>query len=205
MIVLFLVALPIAYFLAFARFKGKVVLESIFTLPLVLPPTVLGFYYLTYLGPSTSIGQFFEDSFGLSFAFSFEGILIGSILFSFPFMLNPLVNGFRSIPKNLVEATHLLKKNRMNAVFKVYLPLMKRSVLTACLLTFAHTIGEFGLVLMVGGNIAETQVASVAIYNEMNAMNYEAANQLALVLLIISFAMILVLNLFRGNKPTSIV
>lgn len=204
-IVLFLVALPIAYFLAFSKFKGKVFLESIFTLPLVLPPTVLGFYYLIYLGPATAIGSFFENTFGLSFAFSFEGILIGSVLFSFPFMLNPLVNGFRAIPKNLIEATFLLNKRRLNAVLKVYLPLMKRSVLSACLLTFAHTIGEFGLVLMIGGNIEETQVASVAIYNEMNAMNYEAANQFALALLILSFIMILVLNLFKGTKPTSLV
>lgn len=203
-IILLLIAIPISYFLAFTKWKGKVLLESIFMLPIILPPTVLGFYYLSYLGPESAVGKFFEENLGLSFAFSFEGILLGSIIYCTPFMLGPMINGFRSIPSNMVESTYLLDKSRLNALWYVFLPNMKRSIWSALLLTFAHTIGEFGLVLMIGGKMNETNVTSVAIYDEMNALNYNVANNYALVLLLVSFILIVILNLLTRNSKSTI-
>lgn len=200
-LILFVIAIPISYFLAFSRWKGKIILESILMMPIILPPTVLGFYYLNFLGPKTAIGSFFEENLGVSFAFSFEGILFGSIIFCTPFMMSPMTNGFRSIPKNLIESTLLLNKSRINALWYVLLPNIKRSILSAVLLTFAHTIGEFGVVLMIGGKMEETNVASVAIYDEMNALNYDVAHSYAIVLLLVSFVLIVLLNfLTRTNR-----
>lgn len=203
-LILFVIAIPISYFLAFSKWKGKIFLESILMLPIILPPTVLGFYYLSYLGPESAVGAFFEDTFGISFAFSFEGILLGSVIYCTPFMLSPMINGFRTIPRNIVESTYLLKKSRWNALWHVLLPNMKRSIWSAVLLTFAHTIGEFGLVLMIGGKMQETNVASVAIYDEMNALNYDVANNYAIVLLCISFVLIVALNLITRNNRSTI-
>jgi len=200
-LILFVIAIPISYFLAFSKWKGKIILESILMMPIILPPTVLGFYYLNFLGPKTAIGSFFEENLGISFAFSFEGILFGSIIFCTPFMMSPMTSGFRNIPRNLIESTHLLKKSRINALWYVLLPNIKRSILSAILLTFAHTIGEFGVVLMIGGKMKETNVASVAIYDEMNALNYDVAHQYAILLLLISFVLIVSLNfLTRKNR-----
>ena len=134
-VLLFLIAIPISYYLAFSKWKGKIILESILMLPIILPPTVLGFYYLNFLGPETAIGKFFHDAFGISFAFSFEGILIGSMIFCTPFMMSPIINGFRTIPKNLIESTYLLNKSRLSALTHVYLPFIKKSLWNAVLLT----------------------------------------------------------------------
>jgi molybdate transport system permease protein len=203
-LILFVIAIPISYFLAFSKWKGKIFLESILMMPIILPPTVLGFYYLNFLGPKTAIGSFFEENLGVSFAFSFEGILFGSIIFCTPFMMSPMTNGFRNIPKNLIESTHLLKKSRINALWHVLLPNIKRSILSAVLLTFAHTIGEFGVVLMIGGKMKETNVASVAIYDEMNALNYDVAHQYAILLLLISFVLIVSLNFLTRKNGSNI-
>lgn len=203
-LILFVIAIPISYFLAFSKWKGKIFLESILMMPIILPPTVLGFYYLNFLGPNTAIGSFFEDNLGISFAFSFEGILFGSIIFCTPFMMSPMTNGFRNIPKNLIESTLLLKKSRINALWYVLLPNIKRSILSAVLLTFAHTIGEFGVVLMIGGKMKETNVASVAIYDEMNALNYDVAHRYAILLLLISFVLIVFLNFLTRQNKTKI-
>jgi len=204
-LILFFISLPFSYFLAFTKWKGKILLESTLMMPIILPPTVLGFYYLNFLGPESTIGHFFNDYFGLSFAFSFEGILLGSIIFCTPFMMTPMINGFRSIPKNLIESTYLLNKSRWSALRYVYLPFIKKAIWNAVLLTFAHTIGEFGLVLMIGGNLSETNVASVAIYDEMNALNYDAANEYALILMGVSFVLILALNFLTRKNRLSIV
>lgn len=201
--VLLLVGIPIAYFLAFSKWRGKVFLESIILLPIVLPPTVLGFYFLVFLGPNSTIGRFLESYLGVSLAFSFPGILLGSIIFCTPFMLTPIINGFRAIPKNLIETTKLLNKSRLNALWFVYLPIIHKNFLNGILLTFAHTIGEFGLVLMIGGKMKETNVASVAIYDEMNAMNYETVHTYAIILLIISFILIFILNLLTRKSKQS--
>ena len=191
---LLIIAIPISYFLAFSKWKGKIIVESLLMLPIILPPTVLGFYFLTFLGPESSVGHFFEDVLGISFAFSFEGILLGSIIYCTPFMITPITNGFRSLPRNLIESTYLFKKSRLNALWYVFLPSIKQSIWNGILLTFAHTIGEFGIVLMIGGKMQETKVASVAIYDEMNNLNYAAANQYAIILLSVSFVLILLLT-----------
>ncbi len=201
--ILFVIGIPMAYFIAFSKRKGKVLLESLMMLPIVLPPTVLGFYFLIYLGPKSAVGSFIESTFGISLAFTFEGILLGSIIFCTPFMLTPIINGFRSIPKNLIESTKLLNKSRLNALWYVYIPFIKKGILNGVLLTFAHTVGEFGLVLMIGGKMQETNVASVAIYDEMNAMNYETVHSYALILLIISFVLIFCLNLLTRKTSAS--
>jgi len=201
-LILFIVVLPVAYFLSFSKWKGKIVLESVLMLPIVLPPTVLGFYFLTFLGGNSVIGSFLQNTFDVSLVFSFEGILLGSIIYCTPFMVTPLINGFRGLPKNMIESTYLLKKSRWNVLWYVYLPNIKKTIWSAVLLTFAHTIGEFGLVLMIGGSLPETKVASVAIYDEMNGLNYGAASNYAIVLLLVSFVLILSLN-FITRKNNS--
>lgn len=204
-LVLVIIGIPIAYFLAFSKWKGKLIVESLLMLPIILPPTVLGFYFLLFLGPNSKIGAFIEHYFNVSLVFTFEGILVGSIIFCTPFMLTPIINGFRTIPKNIIEATKILNKSRINALVYVFLPYIKNSIFSGVLLTFAHTIGEFGLVLMIGGKMKETNVASVAIYDQMNAMNYEYVHNYALVLLLISFALIISLNLLTKNNKSTLV
>lgn len=199
-VILFFVAIPISHFLAFSKWKGKIILESLLMLPIILPPTVLGFYYLSFLGPESSIGSFFEKYFDLSFAFSFEGILLGSVIYCLPFMISPITSGLREIPRNMKESVQLLGKKKFNALWKVYLPTIKTSLWSGIVLTFAHTIGEFGLVLMIGGKMDETNVASVAIYDEMNALNYDVANHYAIILLIVSFILIITLNFIIRKK-----
>lgn len=203
-LILLVIGLPVAYFLAFSKWKGRVFLESLMMLPIILPPTVLGFYFLIYLGPASSVGAFIYEYFGISLAFSFEGILLGSLIFCTPFMLTPIMNGFRSIPKNLIESTYLLNKSRINALWYVFIPYIKKGILNGVLLTFAHTIGEFGLVLMIGGKMKETNVASVAIYDQMNAMNYESVHIYALILLLVSFVLIVCLNIFTRNSRSRV-
>lgn len=196
---LLVIGIPVAYIIAMKKWRGKVIIESILMLPIVLPPTVLGFYFLTFLGKNSALGGWLNENLNLELAFTFQGILLGSIIFCMPFMITPIINGFRSIPKNTIEATVILKKSRWSALTRVYLPYIKRSVWTAVLLTFAHTIGEFGLILMIGGKLESTKVASVAIYDEMNRTNYDLANNYALVLLSVSFVLIIVLNLIAKN------
>jgi molybdate transport system permease protein len=200
-VLLLLIGIPIGYFLAFSKWRGKVLLESILSLPIILPPTVLGYYFITVMGPNSSIGRFFEDTLGLQLIFSFEGILLGSMIYCLPFMINPITNGFRSLPKSMIESTQLLGKSKLNALWHVLLPNTSGSILGAILLTFAHTIGEFGVVLMIGGNLPETKVASIAIYDEMNQLNYVTADTYAVILLGFSFVLIFAINLMnRSNR-----
>lgn len=199
-VLLLIIAIPVAYVLAFKKFRGKIIIESIIMMPIILPPTVLGFYYLNYLGPKSAIGDFFARYFDFSFAFSFSGILIGSIIYCMPFMITPIISGLRNIPRNTIESTYLLKKTRFNALFFVFIPIIKRSFWNAIILTFAHTIGEFGLILMIGGKMESTNVASVAIYDEMNAMNYEGAHMYSIILLLLSFVLIFCLNYLTRKK-----
>ena len=202
-LVLFIIGIPIAYFIAFSKWKGKAILESVLMLPIVLPPTVLGFYFIFFLGPNTAIGQFFESVFGHKLAFSFSGILLGSVIYCLPFMLTPIINGFRSIPKNLIESTKLLNKSKINALWNVFIPYTKKGILNGILLTFAHTIGEFGLILMIGGKLAETNVASIAVYDEMTLGNFETVHHYALILLGISFVLIFCMNLLSRKTTRS--
>jgi len=191
-IILFVVALPLAYWLAFAKFKGRGWVEAVIGMPLVLPPSVLGFYLLLAFSPSYWFGAWIENILGLRLVFSFPGLVIGSVIYSLPFMVYPLRAGLQSLPASLREASYTLGKSQFETFYKILLPNSKSAILTAIVLTFAHTVGEFGVVLMIGGNIpGVTKVASVAIYNEVEALNYAGANQYALILFNVTFIILL--------------
>ena len=197
-VILFIIGLPIAYTLAYRRFPLKAVVEALISMPMVLPPTVLGFYMLVAYSPQNGFGRFMAEHFNTRLAFSFEGILIASILFSLPFMIQPLQNGLTAIPQSFREASYTLGKSEFSTFIHVLIPNMVPSIITAVAMTFAHCIGEFGVVIMVGGNMpGETRVASIAIYDEVQAMNYHAANQYSFILFIISLA---ILTLVYGIK-----
>jgi molybdate transport system permease protein len=201
-IILLIIGIPLAYWLSKTTSKFKIFIEAIISLPLVLPPTVLGFYLLIAFSPKSYIGYFLNSHFGLELAFSFTGIVIGSVIYSLPFMVQPLQSGFKTIPKSFTESAYLLGKSKFTTLLKVELPIIKSSVLTAIILTFAHTVGEFGVVLMVGGNIPnQTKVASIAIYDEVEALNYNNAHLYAGILLIVSFSILLMLY-FQNNKSS---
>lgn len=191
-VLLLIVALPVAYWLAFGRFKARGIVEALIGMPLVLPPSVIGFYLLLAFSPSNWFGAWIEHIFGLRLVFSFPGLVFASVLYSLPFMVYPIRAGLQSLPASLREASYILGKSPRETFFKILLPNCKSAILTAFVLTFAHTVGEFGVVLMIGGNIpGVTKVASVAIYNEVEALNYGAANQYALVLFAITFIILL--------------
>jgi molybdate transport system permease protein len=190
-LILALVGVVSGYVLHMFSFRGKSLIRAIIALPLVLPPTVLGYYLLVAMQPDSFAGGIFEKLFGVRMVFSFYGILLGSIVFSLPFMVSPILSGLDALPKSLREASFTLGKTRLQTFFKVLVPNIKSSLFAAFIMTFAHTIGEFGVVLMIGGNIpGQTRVASIAIFHEMEAMNYDVANQYALVLLVFSLAII---------------
>lgn len=190
--ILYIIGLPTAYFLAHTRIRIKPVLEAVIALPLVLPPSVLGFYFLLAFSRTGFLGRLWEQLFGHQLAFSFDGLVIGSILFSLPFMVHPLLAGFRAVPRNLVEASYTLGKSPLETVVRVVLPVMKGSLLTGGVLAFAHTVGEFGVVLMIGGNIdGQTKVASIAIYDLVESLDYHAAHVYAAILFAFSFAILL--------------
>lgn len=187
-IVLFFIGVPVSYWLAFSASRVKVLLEALLGLPLVLPPSVLGFYLLLAFSPENAFGKFLDTYFDIRLVFTFPGLVIASVIYSLPFMIQPIQSGFRMIPKNLMEASYTLGKTKMTTLTKVLIPNIKNALLTGCILSFAHTVGEFGVVLMVGGNIPkETRMISVAIYDEVEAMNYHQANVYAAILLIFSF------------------
>lgn len=191
-VILLGLAMPLAYWLAFGKFKGRGIIEAIIGMPLVLPPSVIGFYLLLAFSPSYCFGSWIERTMGLRLVFSFPGLVIASILYSLPFMVYPLRAGLQSLPASLREASYTLGKSKWETFYKILLPNCKPAILTAFVLTFAHTVGEFGVVLMIGGNIpGVTKVASVAIYNEVEALNYSAANLYAMVLFAITFVILL--------------
>jgi molybdate transport system permease protein len=202
-LLLFVVSLPLAYWLAFTRSYLKPLFTTIISMPLVLPPTVIGFYLLVAFSPTNWLGGFLNHNLGLSLLFSFEGLVFASMIYSLPFMVQPIMSGFSSLPAHLAEASAVLGKNKFITLFRVLLPNIRTSLVTALVLTFAHTIGEFGVVLMIGGNIpGETRVASIAIYDAVEMMNYPAANQYSLILFALAFIILLALNIV--NKGTLI-
>lgn len=191
-LILFVIGVPLAYFLVYTKIKIKPVLQALVSMPLVLPPSVLGFYLLVIFSPNHWFGAFFKDYFNVKFAFSFLGILIGSVLFNLPFMVNSLQNGFSNLPTSLKEASYTLGKSRLTTLLKILIPNIKPAILTGVSLTFAHTLGEFGVILMIGGNIPnKTRVASIAVYDEVQALNFDLANQYAAVLFVLSFSILL--------------
>ncbi|GAX88285.1 molybdate transport system permease protein [Lebetimonas natsushimae] len=200
-VILLCIGVPFAYFLSNTRSKIKPVLEAVSALPIVLPPSVLGFYMLILLSPDSIIGETVYKLFNVKLVFTFEGLIVASSLYSFPFMIQPLQNGFENIDKRLIEASFLSGKGKIRTLFKVILPNMKSSILTAIIITFAHTIGEFGVVLMVGGSIpGKTEVASVAIYDYVEMMDYKSAHFYSAIMLIISFLVLLFVYIFNERE-----
>ncbi|HMD42525.1 MAG TPA: molybdate ABC transporter permease subunit [Candidatus Acidoferrum sp.] len=192
-IILSAIALPLAYWLAFTKWRGKFVLESVVALPLVLPPTVLGFYALIVLGPRGAIGKLAQNSLGHSLAFTFTGLVLASLLYSLPFAVQPLMNSFESLDRRLLDASAVLGANRLRTFLKIIVPLSWPGLLSALVLSFAHTLGEFGVVLMVGGNLPGiTRTASIDIYDRVQAMDYSGAHSMSFFLLAISFAVLAV-------------
>jgi molybdate transport system permease protein len=198
-LVLFFIAIPLANWLSHKKNIFKTIVEVIVTMPLVLPPTVIGFYMLLAFSPGNAFGAFLEKWFDIRLVFSFEGLLVASVIYSLPFMVHPIQSGFASLPSSLQEASYSLGKTKRQTLLKVLLPNIKPSLLTAIVLTFAHTIGEFGVVLMIGGNIpAKTRTASVAIYDEVEAFNYHHANVYAAILMVLSF--IILFTMYLVNR-----
>jgi molybdate transport system permease protein len=190
-LLLLILGVPFAYWLVFSRFRWKFLIESVVALPLVLPPTVLGFYLLIVIGSNSFIGEWYEAVFNKPLAFSFQGLVLGSFLYSLPFAVQPIQTAFSSVDKKLLEASWSLGRSNVYTFFRVILPLSRHGIITGCVLSFAHTLGEFGVILMIGGNIpGVTRVASVAIYDEVQALNYGAANMYAAILLVFSFTIL---------------
>lgn len=197
--VLLIIGLPISYWLAYSRFRFKPVVEAIISMPMVLPPSVIGYYILVAYSPQNWFGAWLANAFDIRLAFTFTGVVIASIIFGLPFMIQPLQNGLKALPESLREASFTLGKSKITTFFKVLIPTCKASVISAIALTFAHCIGEFGIVLMVGGNMpGETRVASIAIYDETQSLNFDKADQYAFILFILSF--ILLTIIYTTNK-----
>ena len=189
---LLVVGLPIAYWVSFSRWRWKFLVESIVALPLVLPPTVLGFYILVAIGPHSPVGQFYTDLVGHGLPFTFEGLLFASVLYSLPFAVQPFASAFDQVDRRLIEASWTLGVSRFKTFIKLILPLSVMGVVTGFVLSFAHTLGEFGVVLMVGGNIeGSTRTVSIDIYDEVQALNYAAAGRMSLLLLVVSYVILL--------------
>lgn len=199
-LLLFVVAIPLAYWLAYSKSRIKPVVEALVSMPLVLPPTVLGFYLLMAFSPGNAFGAWIDKHLGLRLVFSFEGLVLASILYSLPFMVHPIQSGLSNLSPSLKEAAYVLGKSRWTTLRRVLLPNIKPSLLTGIVLAFAHTIGEFGVVLMIGGNIpGVTKVAAIAVYDEVESMNYAAANSYSLVLFILTFLILLLVYLFNDG------
>ncbi len=199
-LVLFIVALPLAWYLSQTRSHLKPLWEALSALPIVLPPSVLGFYILVLLSYNSPIGSFLENYFDVKLVFTFGGLVVASALYSFPFMLQPLQSGFESLPKNMLEASYIAGKSKLYTLWHIALPNIKPALMTALIVTFAHTVGEFGVVLMVGGSIpGETKVASVAIYEMVEVMDYKAAHIYSAIMIVLSFLVLLGVYIFNRH------
>jgi molybdate transport system permease protein len=197
-LILFFISLPLAWYLSQTKSKKKPFIEAITALPIVLPPSVLGFYILVTLSPNSPIGAFFDNTFGIKLVFTFTGLVVASCFYSLPFMVQPLQSGFESLNKSMIEASYVVGKSKIITLFRVALPNIKPSLLSAIIITFAHTIGEFGVVLMIGGSIPnETKVASVAIYEMVELTNYKMAHIYSAIIVLISFLVLLIVYIFN--------
>jgi len=204
-LILFIVSLPLAWWLSQTHSKSKPFFEALTALPIVLPPSVLGFYLLVVLSPNSALGGWVEDVFGVKLVFSFLGLVVASCFYSLPFMVQPMQSGFESLNRHMLEASYLAGKSTLQTVLKVALPNIKPSLITALIITFAHTVGEFGVVLMVGGSIPdETKVASVAIYEMVETMEYGQAHIYAGIMVVMSFLVLVGVYLFNHKQKTKI-
>jgi len=200
-LILFIFSVPLAWYLSQTKSRMKPFWESLTALPIVLPPSVLGFYILVALSQNSPIGVFFEDVFGIKLVFNFTGLVVASCFYSLPFMVQPLQSGFESINKNMLEASYIAGKSKFETIIKIALPNIKPALMTAIIVTFAHTVGEFGVVLMVGGSIpGETKVASVAIYEFVEVMDYTKAHIYSAIMVSISFLVLLSVYIFNGRQ-----
>ncbi len=189
--ILLMLGMPLAYWISQTKWRGKFLVESIVALPLVLPPTVLGFYVLVAMGANGPLGRLWIAWFGHTLAFTFSGLIVASVLYSMPFAVQPLVAAFESVDERLLDAAKVLGAGRWRTFRRIILPLSISGVIVAAVLSFAHTLGEFGVVLMVGGNIpGVTRTVSIDIYDHVQSLEYGAANRMALALLFISFAVL---------------
>jgi molybdate transport system permease protein len=203
-LILLILGLPIAWWLAQARWRGKFLVEAVVALPLVLPPTVLGFYILVGLGSRSPVGAWIERIIGHTLPFSFAGLLVGSVLYSLPFAVQPFTTAFSLVDRNLIDAAQTLGASWPRTFFQVALPLSLTGVINGVVLSFAHTMGEFGVVLMVGGNIpGVTRTVSIDIYDQVQLANYAAANRTSLALLIFSFAVLCVVYSLNSRTRTA--
>jgi molybdate transport system permease protein len=192
--ILSIIGTPLAYWLTYSRWRWKFLIESIVALPLVLPPTVLGFYVLVAMGPQSPIGRFYKSWMGHGLPFTFEGLVVGSVLYSLPFTVQPMAAAFALVDPTLINASATLGASQIRTFVRIILPLSIGGVITGIVLTFAHTLGEFGVVLMVGGDIPGiSQTISIAIYDKVQALDYASANHTALLLLVFSFAVLSIL------------
>jgi molybdate transport system permease protein len=186
--ILLVIGMPIACWLAFTRWRGRFLIEAMVATPLVLPPTVLGFYVLVAMGSQGPLGRWYQSIYGHGLPFTFEGLVIASVIYSLPFAVQPMTAAFSQVDRNLIHASSMLGASRVRTFFRIILPLSIAGVVTGVVLSFAHTLGEFGVVLMVGGNIpGVTRTISIAIYDHVQALDYAGANRMALVLLVFSF------------------
>lgn len=203
-VILLIIAVPLAWVLVFNNLRFKSIIETIVSMPLVLPPSVLGFYLLLAFSPASTIGSFLMDH-GIRLAFSFEGLVVGSVLFSLPFMVHPIQAALSQVPRSIVEASYTLGKSPLITAIYVVLPSIRHGLISGIVLAFAHTIGEFGVILMIGGNIpGETRLASIAIYDEVESLNYAMAHQYALTLFAITFVILLLVYTLNKKSLMSI-
>jgi len=199
-VILVIIGIPIAYWLSRRSSMFKVIAEALLTMPLVLPPSVLGFYLLISFSPNSVLGHWLLQHFNLSLVFSFEGLVVASVIYSLPFMISPVKSALIHLPDSLAEASYTMGKSKLATFYKVLLPNIKSSLYTASVLTFAHTLGEFGVVLMIGGKLeGVTKVASIAIYDAVDNNQYAEANQYSLVLFAITFIIVILVFIFNRN------
>ncbi len=205
-IILFIIALPLAWYLSQTKSKIKPVIEALTALPIVLPPSVLGFYLLYTLSLNSPVGSFFDEYLGIKLVFNFTGLVVASCFYSLPFMVQPMQSGFESLNKNMLEASYISGKSKFRTLFSVALPNIKPALLTAIIITFAHTVGEFGVVLMVGGSIPnETKVASVAIYEYVEILDYTNAHIYSAIMLIMSFIVLFGVYVFNAKQKKTFI
>jgi molybdate transport system permease protein len=191
-------AIPLAFWLTRLRSTFRYPLHALINMPLVLPPTVLGFYLLVLFSPASFLGRLLKEVFGATLVFSFPGLVLGSVFFSLPFMVNPVISGLESLPASLTEAAYVLGKSKWETLFRVLLPNIRPSLLAGAVLAFAHTVGEFGVALMIGGGIpGKTRVASIAVYDEVESFNYAAAHAYSAILCLFCFAALMTLMFFN--------
>ena len=201
-VILLAIAVPLAGWLAFTRRRWPVLVEAVVALPLVLPPTVLGYYLLVALGAQSPIGRWWQDLTGTTLAFTFRGLLVASVLYSLPFAVQPLLAAFSQLDRRLLEASAVLGRGSVVTLLRIALPLSRAGLATAAVLTFAHTVGEFGVVLMVGGNIpGETRTLSISVYDSVQSFDYATAGRTSLVLLVFSFVVLTATYVLQRRSP----